>query len=98
MNTNRNGYKHLIQYALDKGLTLSVCWEDETDLDKSSNFNEIVDAVEATESPVLVVFDGEENRGAAFIIVGLDDQETVADYSVNEFFDGWEKAFDEVWS
>ena len=84
-----SAYKSVIQYALDNGLSVTVSWETEIDLDKSTDFHEIVDAVEATDSPVVTFFKGGEIKGAVMVIVELDDKEQVADFTPTPFIDEW---------
>jgi hypothetical protein len=84
-----SAYKSLIHYALSEGLKVTVQWEDEVDLKLSSDFNAIVDAVEATDGPTLVFYRGEILEGRAGVIVSLDDSEQVADFTSTPFIDGW---------
>ena len=83
-------YKNLIQYCLEKGLLIEVSYEGEVDLPPSSNFHEIVDAVESCECMNMAMFDGEKVVGWAFVISGLDDEESVADYGVSPLLEDWE--------
>jgi hypothetical protein len=91
-------YKHLIDFALDTKHSVSV-WDGEAwAVKRSTDYNEIITAIESVEEAQIRIRDALDNvtmRGWAQIIpFGLEDDESVADHSVNEFFDDWAKAYE----
>jgi len=78
-------YRHLIKHALRTGFTLSVfSWGDEYDIERSSSFRPIVEAVEAVGECILVIHGQDSKRIARVqVIPGLADDETVADWAAS---------------
>jgi hypothetical protein len=89
-------YKHLIKYALQAGHTVSVWDGEEWQVKRSTGFKAIVEAVESVEEAALRIRD---NQGAVIVNsvsvqpFGLEDDETVVDYTVTPFMDAWEEAY-----
>lgn len=90
-------YKSLIKFALNNNAKVSVWDGEEWAVKKSTKYSDILDAIESVEVAEIRIRDAEENViGWAQIIPDLDDDETVADYSITEFMATWEK-IDESW-
>ena len=89
-------YKHLIKYALKAGHTVSVWDGEEWQVKRSTGYKAIVEAVESVEEAALRIRD---NQGAVIVNsvsvqpFGLEDDETVVDYTVTPFMDTWEEAY-----
>lgn len=88
-------YKHLVKFALAQGLTVSVWDGGEWGVKRSSKYKDIIDHIESVDTAELRLRDGETVKGWALIIPDLEDDETVADYSDNEFFASWEAAYNQ---
>jgi hypothetical protein len=84
-------YKHLVKHALAKGHTVSVYDGEEWQVRRSVAYQEIVDAIESVEEAEITIRDIEGNKEAWVLIgaFGLADDETVMDYSDNEFMENW---------
>lgn len=90
-------YKHLIDFALDTKHSVSVWDGEEWAVKRSTDFNAIVEAIESVEDAQIRIrdeLDGTYRGWAQIIPFGLEDDETVADHSVNEFFDDWTKVYE----
>lgn len=94
----RNAYKHFIKYALNKGCNISVFDGEEWQVKRSTKQKDIIDAVESIEEAELRVRDSEGNKiaWASVIPFGVEPDETIADYSANEFMQEWNDIFDSV--
>lgn len=91
-------YKHFVKHALAAGLDVTV-WDggDEPAESHCTKYQKIIDAIEAVEIAELVIYKDGERRGWAQVMpFGLEDEETMADYTVNSFFDDWSQAYDAV--
>lgn len=89
-------YKHVIKYALSKGLTVSVYDGEEWQVKRSDKFKDITDAVESVEEAALRIRDASGQIVANSVSVsafGLEDDETVTDYTICPFMDEWEQAY-----
>lgn len=88
-------YKHLIRYALDSGANVSVWDGEEWQENRSTDAAAIIAAIESVEEAELVIKNNERRmawvRVAAY---GLADDETVVDYTVNDFMNEWEAAYE----
>ena len=83
-------YKSLVKYALANDTKVSVHDGEEWAVKKSTKYKEIIDAIESVESAEIVIRDSNDNKIAwALIIDGLADDETVADFTDNEFMNTW---------
>lgn len=84
-------YKHLVRTALDAGHAVSVWDGEEWAVKRGHSFNDIVEAIESVEVAELKIWDGEKSIGWALIIpFGVEDYETVADYTMTPFMLDWE--------
>lgn len=90
-------YEHLVRFALTNGHAVSVYDGEEWATDRSTDYQTIIDAIESVEEAELVIFDRETGSRTAWARVsafGLADDETVVDYTVNDFMNKWETAYD----
>jgi hypothetical protein len=83
----KTAYIQFIKLALSKGYTVSVWDGEEWQVKRSQSFNAICEAVKSVEEAQLRVRDT-EGKVVAWALVsafGLEPDETVVDYTVNEF-------------
>ena len=89
-------YKHFIKHCLKAGHTVSVWDGEEWQVKRSTGYKVIIEAVESVEEAALRIRD---NQGAVIVNsvsvqpFGLEDDETVVDYTVTPFMDAWEEAY-----
>jgi hypothetical protein len=87
-------YKHLVSYALDLGHTISVWDGEEWPVSNSTNKELIIDAIESVEeAQIRIKQDGKEIGWALIIPFGLEDDETVADFTMTEFMLAWDELY-----
>ena len=88
-------YKHLIKFALAQGHTVSVWDGEEWQVSRSTGYKSINDAVESVEEAQLRIRDkdGKEVGWALVSAFGLDDDETVMDYTITPMMTSWEEAY-----
>lgn len=83
-------YKHLVKHSLNKGFTVSVFDGEEWQIKRSNKYQAIINAIESVDQSELRIRDKEGvSMGWALVLCGLADNETVADFSCNEFMDNW---------
>ena len=84
-------YKHLIKHAIAMGYSCSVWDGEEWQIKRSKAYREIVDAVKSVDEAELRIRDKEGNKvGWALVSTYLlEDDETVLDYTCNEFMENW---------
>jgi len=89
-------YKHLIKHVLATGHHITVWDGGDSPAELLCNkYKKIIDALEAVEIAELFIFkDGETVGWAQVVPFGLEDEETLSDYTANEFFEVWEQAYD----
>jgi hypothetical protein len=91
-------YAHLIRYALANGATVSVYDGEEWQENRSKDAAACIAAVESVEEAEIVIrdTDSKERRmaWARVAAYGLADDETVVDYTVNDFMNAWQAAYD----
>jgi hypothetical protein len=83
----KTAYVQFVKLALRKGYTVSVWDGEEWQVKRSPSFNAICEAIKSVEEAQLRVRDA-EGKVVAWALVsafGLEPDETVVDYSVNEF-------------
>jgi len=94
-------YQHLVRYALTTAHSIAV-WDGEewaTDkwpTDKSTDYKTIIDAIESVDEAEIVIRDratGSRTAWARVSAFGLADDETVIDYTVNDFTTAWEVSY-----
>lgn len=87
-------YKSLVKYALAKDMTVSVWDGEEWQVKRSTRYNDIIEAIESVEMAELRIRDaGGMIFGWAQIIDGLADDESVADFTDNDFMNEWFNAY-----
>ena len=83
-------YKSLVKYALSKNATISVYDGEEWEVKRSNKYQMIIDCIESVEVANLRIRDaGGDVIGWALIVPDLEDDETVADHTMNEFMNAW---------
>ena len=85
-------YKHLVKYALAQGCNIGVRCGEEWQVSHSTGYQNIIDAIESVEEANIVMRIPEYGNRVAWALIipfGLEDDETVADYSDNEFMQEW---------
>ena len=90
-------YKHLVKYALAQGYNISVWDGEEWQVSHSNKYQSIIDAIESVEEAQIKIRIPEYGTLIAWALIipfGLEDDETVADYSDNEFMMKWSLAYD----
>ena len=88
-------YRHLVKHALSQNCTVSVWDGEEWQVKRSKSFKAIVDAIESVEEAQLRIRDIDENcKGWAMVSAfGLEPEETVIDFSDNEFMNEWDNLY-----
>lgn len=90
-------YKHLVKYSLAQGYNISVWDGEEWQVSHSNKYQSIIDAIESVEEAQIKIRIPEYGTLIAWALIipfGLEDDETVADYSDNEFMMKWSLAYD----
>lgn len=87
-------YKHLIKHALSLGCTVSVWDGEEWQVKRSTSYKAIVEAVESVEEAALRIRQKDAIIGSAAVSAfGLEDDETVVDYSISSFMEEWSELY-----
>lgn len=92
-------YRHLVKFALSKGYDISVWDGEEWQVKRSIKFQNIIDAIESVEEAELKIRIPEYGTLVAWARVsayGLEDEETVVDYSMNDFTKEWEESYEQT--
>lgn len=89
----KNACKQLVTFALNKGCTVSVWDGEEWQVKRSSNYKDIITAIESVEEANLRIRDHEGKIVAAALVslYGLQPDETLIDSSVNAWMDEADK-------
>lgn len=91
-------YEHLIRYALANGATVSVWDGGGWDQNRAGidNAHHLIAAIEAVDEAEITIRDKHDRRlgWARVSAYGLADDETVVDYTVNDFMNEWEAAYE----
>jgi hypothetical protein len=89
-------YKHLVKHALNSGHIVSV-WDGESwDVRSSSSYKAIIESIESVEIAEIVIKDKYTSNKlgwAQIIPFGLEDDETVADFTMNDFMNAWDEDY-----
>ena len=88
-------YKNLIIYALSKQCTVSVFDGEDWQIKRSTSLKEITEAVESVEEAALRIRSATGETIVQSVTVsafGLEDDETIIDYTVCPFMDEYEAA------
>jgi hypothetical protein len=88
-------YQHLVKFALRCKYTVSVWDGEEWQVEKSSKYQDIIDAIESVEEADLVVRNaqGDKMGWAKVSAFGLEDDETVIDNTLTCFMEDWDAAY-----
>lgn len=89
-------YRHLVKFALNKGYDISVWDGEEWQVKRSNKFQNIIDAIESVEEAELKIRIPEYGNLVTWARVsayGLEDDETVVDYYVDDFTKEWEESY-----
>jgi hypothetical protein len=90
---------HLVKYCLDKGCSISVWDEEEWQVVKSRNYNEIIEAIDSVDMPELNIYDLKDNYLGWVGIINdrsMNPEETVYDYSGTTFLNEWDQTYMEM--
>jgi hypothetical protein len=93
----QQAYLHLIKFALDNGHTISVYDGEEYPCKYETSYIKIKDAIESVEEAQLFIFDKYGGHKTAWVLVsayGLQPDETVMDYSDNQFMQDWDAKYE----
>ena len=90
-------YRHLVKHCLAANCTVSVFDGEIWEVKRATREKQIIDCIESVEEAQLRIRnkDGEVVGWALVSAFGLADDETVVDYTVNEFMNGWETAYEQ---
>ena len=91
-------YKHLVKHALSKGYVVSV-WDGELyEVQRSGKLKEIIDCIESVEEAELKIrdADGKQVGWAMVSAYGLEDDETVMDWSDTDWMTDWFATYEET--
>ena len=90
----KTAYIDLVKTAINHGFVVSVWDGEEWQVKKSNKVQAILDAIKSVEEAELRFRDIEGNsKGWARVSAyGLEPDETVIDYTINEWLDAWNEA------
>ena len=95
VNIMKQAYIDLIRYSLKAGMVISVFDGEEWSTIKSSKFKEIIDDIKGVEEAQIRIRD-KDNTSIGWALIspyGNAPDESVIDYSDNDFMDGWWNQF-----
>jgi hypothetical protein len=89
-------YKHLIDYMLAKGFTISVFDGEEWQVKRSTDATAIDEAIRSVEEAELSIRDKDGNKigWAKISAFGLEPDETVMDNTMTDAMNEWDKAYE----
>jgi hypothetical protein len=91
-------YKHLIKHCLSMGCAVSVWDGEEYQVIKSTSYKAIIDAIESVEEAQLKIRHKDnlsQTIGWALVSAfGLEDDETVVDYTCTPFMNEWSEVYE----
>ena len=89
-------YKHLVRYSLNAGHNVSVFDGEEWELRRSTKFQDIIEAIESVEEAQIIIVDSEGTRKGWALVTpfGVEDEETVCDYTITDFMEKWNDTYD----
>ena len=89
-------YKHLVKFAFQHCYTVSVYDGEVWEVKRANSYKKIIDCIESVEEAQLRIRDSEGNVIAWALVsaLGLEDDETVIDHTVNSFMDTWQESYD----
>jgi hypothetical protein len=88
-------YRHLVKHCIAAGYTVSVYDGEVWEVKRSTKLKEITDCIESVEEAQIRIRNAEGLvRGWALVSAhGLEDDETVIDFSCGEFMADWEESY-----
>jgi hypothetical protein len=90
-------YKHLVKHALKMGCTVSIWDGEEWQLKRSTGYKAIIDAIESVEECSIRIRQLDAIIGWALVSAfGLEDDETVMDYTCTSFMEEWYEIYKET--
>jgi hypothetical protein len=91
----QQAHLHLIKYALAQGHNVSVFDGEEWDVEHSTKYTDIKECSECADDATLEVFNTKgESLGAAFVILSDEPEESIVDYTVTDFMNSWDSAYE----
>jgi hypothetical protein len=89
-------YIHLVEKTLADGHVVSVWDGEEYQVTRCASKDEIIEAIESVEEAMIKIHttNGDHVGTALIIPFGLEDEETVADYGINEYMETWSDEYD----
>jgi hypothetical protein len=90
-------YKHLVRYSLNAGYAVSVDdGGDDFEIVRSHHYKTIIDCIESVEQAQIVISDqsGKQIGWALVTPFGVEDEETVCDYTITDFMEKWNDTYD----
>lgn len=92
----RKAHLHLIKYALNRGNTISVYVDGDAELSKSTNITKVRKIVNEYEIATILIYPPGSATEVAWALLTPHEapEETVCDYSDNEWMEQWQKAYD----
>lgn len=89
-------YKHLVRYSLNAGHNVSVFDGEAYEIKYSTKYKEIIDCIESVEEAEIFIRDsnGKKIGWALITPFGVDDEETVCDYTITDFMEKWNDTYD----
>lgn len=89
-------HEHFIKYVLRQGHSISVDnGGDEMEVECCKDYDEILGHVGAADDARLSIFTEEGNYcGQAYVIIELDDDETMVDWIVTPFMEEWDRVYE----
>lgn len=93
----QKAYMNLVRYALAQGMTVSVWDGEEWQVKRSSSFDKIVDAIKSVEEATIRIRAEGDFVGSALVSdYGLQPDETVIDWTDNEFMESWHNQYESL--
>ena len=89
-------YKHLVKFAIAQNHTVSVWDGEEWQVSKSISYKAIIGAIESVEEAQIRIVCPLINKEVGWALVipfGMEEEETVADYSITPLMESWEKSY-----
>ena len=87
-------YEHLVDFSLLRGCTISVWDGEEMPVRKSTDKELILEHIRSVEEAEIWIYENGEKVGWALIIpFGLEDNETVADFTMTPFMNYWDEEY-----
>ena len=95
----QKAYRNLVKYALSQGLVVSVYDGEEWAVKKSKSAKDIFAAIESVEEASIIIRDADPfitayTACALISAFGLAPDETVINYTDNEWMDEWSQQYD----